>query len=331
MIYVFDFTDNICYISSYDGDETKELPACPCPIEIEERMAFINDYRKDTQDAAVITVETLTKELVDAVEKEKNLTFLSKEEAFVEYVLQNEKGVWQRNTAVFEFHKGSFCFYAAGRRGKTIMTEKEDIMLPEKGLNSAREKDKFFTKWVAEKLNHRQISTVYLIGEEFEGEWMELSLASVCHGRRVFMGNHLFSTGAMLWKAKPLEKKDKVMTGDYHPYYWGIRAFHQGKKDVFVPIIQPGSLWFHTEGRIDVLMDECEELEIEGMHSISRQEMKLTMPLGLRQEHPTRTSKYRITMRCTGTKGMVAAVYDIGFGASRKGTGLIYQEEFKLP
>ena len=58
MIYGFDFTDNICYISSYDGDETKELPACPCPIEIEERMAFINDYRKDTQDAAVITVET---------------------------------------------------------------------------------------------------------------------------------------------------------------------------------------------------------------------------------------------------------------------------------
>lgn len=330
MIYGFDFTDKICYMSKYDGEERKELPARSCPAELERRLEFIKSYLAAPDDLAVMVPETITKEVVKAAAAEEAIELLSKEEAFAEYVLQEEGGAWKRNTAVFEFHKNYFCFYEASRKGKVIMTKKEQIPFEKKSVTSAKEKDKFFTKWVAKKLNHRQIATVYLIGEEFEGKWMELSLASVCHGRRVFMGNHLFSTGAMLLKAEPLEKKEVLMTEDYYPYYWGIRAFHHGKKDVFIPIIKPGNFWFDTKGTIEVLMDACEQLEIEGMHSVSRQESRITIPLKITSSG-LRMTKYRIEMHCVDAKTIEISIYNIGFGMIREGSGQIHREEFKLP
>lgn len=331
MIYGFDFTDKICYISKHDKMTAEDLPVCSCPIDIEERIAWMNTYLTSSEDKAVAVVEKMTKEVLDAAVRTSSIVFFSKEEAFAEYLLWQEEGVWKRNAAVFEFHKKSFIFYSAICRGKILMTEKEVIVLPERGFASAKEKDKFFTKWIAKTLNHRNVDIVYLIGEEFEGKWMELSLSSVCHGRRVFMGNHLFSTGGMMSLVQPKEKKEMLMTEDDHPYIWGIRAFHHGQKDVFVPIIQPGEFWFRTHGSVDVLMDECEELEIEGMHFVSRKEIKLILPLHLKQQHPMKTTKIKIQMNCIEPKTLEVEVYDMGFGMSRKGSGLIYKEVFKLP
>ena len=43
---------------------------------------------------------------------------------------------------------------------------------------------------------NRIITTVYLVGEGFEGGWMKNSLTFMCRGRRAFMGNNLYSKGA---------------------------------------------------------------------------------------------------------------------------------------
>ena len=136
---------------------------------------------------------------------------------------------------VFEFHRHSFSYLKFQRQGKICLVKRAEEKID--GLQSEKSKDKFFTKQAADRLNHGNIANVFLVGEEFEGEWMKMSLASLCSGRRVFMGNHLFANGAVFW-LKDKRQEYTVYTQDHHLYYWGIRAFHHGQKDVFVPIIQ---------------------------------------------------------------------------------------------
>lgn len=330
MDYGFDFTNEICYISTFDGDKTKDLEMTDSPKDITQRVTFAKSYLKDQQDRAVLVFEEMTPE-VSAITCSESIIFMSKEEAFAAYLLGQENQLWKQPIALFEFHEQYFCFFELQKHGNCLMTtrKKEDVSAQK--LKKAKDKDKFFTKQTADKLNHHPAAHVYLIGEQFAGEWMELSLNSICQGRRVFMGNHLFANGALLSLREQAGKAFSVITQDHHPYYWGIRAFHHGQKDVFVPIIQPGSFWFATEGKIEVLMDECEELEIEGMHSISRQKMIIRLPLHMKQQYPLRTTKLQIHMRCIDVNVIEITIYDVGFGISREGKGMIYQEEFKLP
>ncbi|MDO4169577.1 MAG: DUF5716 family protein [Lachnospiraceae bacterium] len=329
MNYGFDFTNEICYISISDGKIITDLNVVRCPRDIAERIEFAKKYLEEEHDRAVLVIEEMTPEALEIVCGDQ-ISLISKEEAFAAYLLGQEKNLWKQPVALFEFHEQYFCFFELRRQGNNLLTTRKKEDVSAKKLGEAKEKDRFFTKQTADKLNHNPATHVYLIGEQFAGEWMELSLNSVCNGRRVFMGNHLFANGALLSLQEHSEKLMNVITQDNHPYYWGIRAFHHGQKDVFVPIIQPGSFWFATEGTVEVLVDECEQLEIEGMHSITRQKIKVCLPLNMKQQYPLRTTKIRIRMRCVSTNVIETTVYDVGFGVSREGKGMIYQEEFKL-
>lgn len=329
MNYGFDFTNELCYISISDGNRTTDLKKVTCPQDMEERIEFAKSYLQNEIDRAVLVIEEMTPEALEVTYSEQ-ISLMSKEEAFAAYLLGQEKELWKQSVALFEFHEQYFCFFEFHRQGNNLLTTRKKEDIENQKLREAKDKDRFFTKQTADKLNHNPATHVFLIGEQFAGEWMELSLNSVCNGRRVFMGNHLFANGALLSLQDHVGKSMNIITQDNHPYYWGIRAFHHGQKDVFVPIIQPGSFWFVTEGVVEVLVDECEELEIEGMHSISRQKIKVRLPLNMKQQYPLRTTKLRIRMRCVAANIIETTVYDIGFGVSREGKGMIYREEFKL-
>jgi hypothetical protein len=328
MDYGFDFTNEICYISTFDGEKIIDQEPQPCPMDIKGRLAFIQEYRKDTKGETAVVVEEMTKEIL--AHSRPGILFLSKEEAFASYVLDQDEEIWKWDTAVFEFHKNYFSCMQLKQQGrmyfvsKTIVDEIPDI-------RAEKDKDKFFTKQTAGQLNVGSISNVFLVGEEFEGDWMELSLTSLCNGRRVFMGNHLFANGALTALKNTDENRYPVITEDFPLYYWGIRAFHHGQKDVFVPIIKPGEFWFDTEGSVEILIDRCENLEIEGLHSISKQKLTIQLPISLSRKIKDRTAKLKIKMRCISKNVLEITVYDMGFGASMDGTGMIYREEFKLP
>jgi hypothetical protein len=326
MDYGFDFTNEICYISTWDGNKMEDLEPVACPSDLEGRLAFLNEYQKKAEKVMVV-VEELSKEILS--HSREDFLFLSKEEAFAAYVFNQENEMWKQDTAVFEFHRNYFSCMQLKLRGNICLVSKTSAKeVPY--FDSEKEKDKFFTKQMANQLNSGGISNVFLVGKEFEGNWMELSLTSLCNGRRVFMGNHLFANGALLWHNGDLKNQYPLVTDDYHLYYWGIRTFHHGQKDVFAQIIKPGEFWFATEGSIQILVDECASLEIEGLHSITKQKLQIQLPVPA-EAYPKRTTKLKIRMRCVSTKVLEITMYDMGFGVTREGKGLIYREEYKLP
>ena len=78
--------------------------------------------------------------------------------------------------------------------------------------------DENFLSIVKSALENRMISLVYLIGDGFSQEKMKESLSYICRGRRVFLGNNLFSKGACLGMMERLQNspsgKAHVFLGD---------------------------------------------------------------------------------------------------------------------
>lgn len=329
MDYGFDFNQNICYITVNEDGTYKDLDAIECPDTYEERLEFIKAYHTEDVEHLVVVMEQITKEMLEEDHKADGILFLSREEAVANYLLAQEEEVWRQNSMVFEFHKDRFSFYEAKRKGRQLITSHEVVEIQDE--MSEKEKDKFFNQQAAKHLNAGQAANVFLVGEEFSTDWMKLSLNSLCIGRRVFMGNHLIAQGALFSLEDMSDKRVEVITQQYYPYYWGIRAFHHGSKDVFIPILRPGEYWFTTQGAIEVYLDDCEELLLEGMNSFTREAVDIKIPLNRKIDWPKRTSRVYIGMRCTGEKTLEVQVYDKGFGISRQGAGLLYKEEFKLP
>ncbi len=331
MFYGFDFTNNICYIATYDGKKVEEIDLTVCPQELDERVAFLKGYVGE-DDRAAVAIEEVDQSIQEFSQKlGPAFRVLSKEEAFGYYILGEDNTMWKRQNGAFEFHKDYFRFYEMSREGRILAVSSKRTNMEGISLATDKEKDKFFTKQSADVLNVRQINNVFLNGEEFRTEWMKLSLNALCAGRRVFAGNHLFATGALRSLTSSHNNRLELMTEDYHPFVWGIRTYHHGKKDVFAPIIQSGNFWFLTKGYVDVFVDECEELMIEGKNSLNQEKITLKLPLKFKSANPMRTTKLRIEISCTGIHTIKIRVSDMGFGKTRAGAGMIFEEEYKLP
>lgn len=76
------------------------------------------------------------------------------------------------------------------------------------------EKDEAFARLLTNCFANRSVSSVYLVGDGFDGEWMKQSLAVLCRGRRAFLGQNLFPKGHAIWLASVKWEK----TG--HSFTW---------------------------------------------------------------------------------------------------------------
>lgn len=54
-------------------------------------------------------------------------------------------------------------------------------------------KDESFYKILLDSFHGHICSSVYLVGDGFDGDWMKMSLSYMCKGRRAFIGKNLYS------------------------------------------------------------------------------------------------------------------------------------------
>ena len=64
---------------------------------------------------------------------------------------------------------------------------------------------------INESFKNQIISTVFLVGDTFAEGWMKQSVALLCKGRRVFMGNNLFTKGACYAAARGIGKQNGLL------------------------------------------------------------------------------------------------------------------------
>ena len=279
-------------------------------------------------DRVVLSVEKLTKENMEVFWKivpslgllPEQFMVIDHKESFYYFALSQPESLWIHDVYLFE-HDGKNLFYYGLKRD--TRTNPQVVSIRESIKNPVDEnKDQEFLAILQRAFENQIVSTVYLIGDGFEGGWMKDSLTFLCRNRRAFLGNNLYSKGACFagfvrehsenWKCIYMGENEMKFNLSLKVRDRGNLAFHT--------LVSAGKNWFETKGECEVILAGDAEIDFWKQHPNSREAVIETLELTDLPTRPERTTRLRITATPVSDEKIEVQIRDLGFGEIYRST-----------
>lgn len=290
-------------------------------------------------DRLVICVDRLTKENVSmfygmAVRlgiNSRQLTVIDRKESFYYFALNQDKSLWLHDVVMFMQEKESIFFYSLKRDLRTtpqVVSIDESISY----TLDKNDKDKSFLDIINESFKNQIISTVFLVGDTFAEGWMKQSVALLFKGRRVFMGNNLFTKGACYAAAtrdKEAEWPFVYMGENEMKFNLSLKVHDKGELS-FYNLISAGSNWFESKGQCEVIISGSYEVDFWKQLPKSREAKIETLRLTDMTPRPDRATRIRITATPVSDDRIDIEIKDLGFGEIFMSSGKVWHYEMTM-
>jgi len=223
---------------------------------------------------------------------------------------------------LFENDGKNLFYYGLKRNTRTtpqVISIKESIKVPQ---DLGEDKDKEFLQLLQRSFENQVVSTVYLIGDGFEGGWMNESLTYLCRGRRAFMGNNLYSKGACYagYVREYPEGWNYIYMGENEmKFNLSLKVRNRGEL-AFHTLISAGKNWFETKGECEVILSGAEGIDFWKQLPNSREAVIETLELTDLPTRPDRTTRLRITATPVSDEKIEVQIRDMGFGEIYRST-----------
>lgn len=246
----------------------------------------------------------------------EKVRFLDKSESFCAYVLHQNAELLSHNALLIENHNGIKDKFLLHKRSKTTPQVTEVRNVSEKSLES------IFTD--------HAISSVFLVGDDFEEDWLQQRMKLLKTGRRVFLGKNLYVKGACY---RGMELKENSQTY----LYLGaekvrcniaLRAENNGEEE-YVPIVEGGKNWFESSVSLDVILVDEPKLEFAVIPINGREKKTTVIHLNDLPERPKKTTRLRIELEFTEPSHAKLTVKDLGFGEMFPQSNMVYEGELQ--
>ena len=279
-------------------------------------------------DKLILSVERLSKENMEAFWKiAPKLGFLPEQfmvidhkESFYYFALSQPSSLWLHDVFLFENDGKNIFYYGLKRNTRTmpqVVSIREGIRNP-----VDEDKDREFLGIIQRAFENQIVSTVYLVGEGFEGGWMKESLTYLCRGRRAFMGNNLYCKGACYagfirdhgeeWRFIYMGENEMKFNLSLKVRERGELAFHT--------LISAGRNWFESKGECEVILAGEAEIDFWKQLPNSREAVIETLELTDLPSRPERTTRLRITATPVSDEKIEVQIRDLGFGEIYRST-----------
>lgn len=305
--------------------------------------------------ALVFSVDEVTKPVIDALIgaaallelKTEQIFMIGRAESFFYYNISQPEELWRREVLLCDFtgpHLRTLLF-CANRHTMPVASFVEEADW-EKAAQIVRTGDadtdhrsgmlldRQFMEAAKAVLLDRAVDTVYLIGDGFAGEWYQESLKILCAGRRVFMGNNLYSKGACYAARERLSpggvSRGYVFLGrDMLKANVGMHVAYRGS-DTYLALLDAGINWYEAVGERDFLLEEKNtfSLRITPLNGKEAREMLVTLD-GL-PARPARTTRIRLKVDMTDVNTVRISMEDLGFGEFFPATHKFWEESFPI-
>lgn len=268
------------------------------------------------------SVERLDEQLVNllwsvgeafAVKKEQ-IVLLDRKSAFYYFALSQPRELWLQEVCLFDYKNDGMRSFRLERKLNTVP---QMISIEEQYFEVAKDRqDEEFYHILEQVFGKRIVSSVYLVGDGFDGGWMKQSLAYMCRGRRAFMGKNLYAKGACyaLRVIKDRIPWPYVYIGDNEmKLNVSLAVRNRGKKE-FVTLLSAGDNWYDASSECDVILDDTKEIAIwlQAPDSKTANVEKLT--LSDLPERPNRTTRLHIFVKPLSDRQVKIEMKDMGFG-----------------
>lgn len=271
-------------------------------------------------------------------------------ESFYHYMIYQPKDLWTYQTVLFDYREDGIhgMRMECNKRTTPIVAyvHQQDYGFPwESSLpetdsldgDRLQQLDLELLEVLRQECEERLVSSVYLIGEGFGGEWMPRSLKYLCKGRRVFQGVNLYSKGAVYCL---LEKHFGSETGreyvflgqDKLKYNIGMKVLRQGEESYYA-LLDAGVNWYEARCSCEfyVRREAAVGLVITPLIAGSVSQVPIVLkelPLGTgAREGGCELARIRMQLYLTGENRLCAELEDLGFGEIRPPAGLRWQQE----
>lgn len=306
-------------------------------------------------DVFVVTVEELDRNMIEILNravagiglKTDKIYFQSHMESFYYYTIFQPRELWTYQVLLYDF-SGSFmkCYRMECNKRTTPIVAfieeqvfdevaREELPEGEEERRLAAERlDRLFLQIVEETEKERIVSSAYLIGEGFFGDWAKQSLKQLCRNKRVFQGNNLYSKGAVfsgLEKVNPSENgKNYVFLGNEKlKSNIGMRVLRQGEES-YLALLDAGVNWFEAVKECEFILESGNtvSLLITPLNGRGIKEVVLHMD-GL-LERPEKTTRIHMKIYMDAEHEAAVELTDYGFGDLFPGTGQVWKEIFEV-
>ncbi len=284
-------------------------------------------------DRLILSVERLTRANMEVFWKiapklgllPEQFMVIDHKESFYYFSLSQPESLWIHDVYLFEHDGKNLHFYGLKRNTRTtpqVISIKESIKTP-----MEEKSDYELLNLLRKAFENQIITTVYLVGEGFEGGWLKDSLTYMCRGRRVFMGNNLYCKGACYagFLRDHTEGWNYIYMGENEmKFNLSIKGRDAGEL-AFRTLISAGKNWFETKGECEIVLSGTPEIDFWKQLPNSREAVIETLELTDLPARPDRTTRLRITATPVSDEKVEVKIRDLGFGEIYRATDKVWK------
>lgn len=284
-------------------------------------------------DRVVLSVERLSKENMEVFWKiapklgllPEQFRVIDHKESFYYFALSQPESLWLHDVYLFDYDGKNLFYYGLRRDTRTV----PQVVSIKEGIKNPVEdnKDHEFLTILRRAFENQVVSTVYLVGDGFDGGWLKDSLTFLCRNRRAFLGNNLYSKGACYagfvrvhgedWKWIYMGENEMKFNLSLKVRDKGSLAFHT--------LISAGRNWFETTGECEVILAGNAEIDFWKQLPNSREAVIETLELTDLPNRPDRTTRLRITATPISDEKIEVQIRDLGFGEIYRTTEKVWK------
>lgn len=295
-----------------------------------------------------VTLETYHPKIYDVVGRLKEELGLSKdafyimshENAFFQYVMNQDEKLRVNSVAMFEYGTEGMEYYRIDKKhqgnSRIFYLGHQDMKkdMPYAMLfEDVEELDRHFSEIVRKKMKETYISTVYLTGPGFNDKWIEESTKVLCDGRRVFMGQNIYTKGACYHAKLGAYEADKdciLCTEGSIPFDIGVSIGDMEGRNQFYPIAIGGREWYNMRGKVTLILDDTNRIDMVYRDKVSKEVQKEIIEIHGLPKRPPKTTKISLEVELYDEKLGAIVIRDVGFGKIYPTTNKIYRKEFSI-
>lgn len=260
--------------------------------------------------------------------------------AYLYYALSQDRALWTNDVGLFDYGEEGLDFYQISikRRsvpmlaGVTKMELHDSLcydMLKQKNIDLG-----YIFCNLADNILYKQIiSTLYFTGKGFEEEWAENAIKKLCTGRRVFLGQNLFTKGAC-FAAKELSGDVKLnniilLNDDMITSSISFMAYYDAKYTE-ITLADVGVPWYDINKSIEVIPEDETQIEFIFRNIMTKDVMKEKIKINPIPNRPNRMTRLEINISCIDKSTVKITIKDMGFGDIYPGTGILNEETVEM-
>ena len=244
----------------------------------------------------------------------EKISFMGKEECFASYVIHQTGELLAYNALLIENHQGEKSKYLLHRHSKTVPAVLEVKSVSDKSLEGV--------------FAEHGISSVFLVGDDFEEAWMGQYLKVLKTGKRIFMGKNLFVKGAcyLAWDIKEQKELFFYLGQEKVKYHIMLQTGQEGPER-YTAVIPGGRNWYDSREEMDVILMEDHSLEFALVPVNGREKKTVVVELKDLPVRPPKTTRLHLRVEFIDAAHARLEVVDLGFGELFPKSDMVYEGE----